>query len=112
MQSKKRRISVVSKTKQKKNAYSSGKINLRTTKARGVAQLMTPLINSIAAGVEEKLILEDSIVGMANEAEALNSYLDYMPSAQNRRKLLLAYKKFLKAMIIDVDNMLSSKKYK
>lgn len=83
---------------------------LVTVTATGVAQSMRALISSLASGVEEKLILEDSIIMMANEAEALISYLEYMPSAEKRRKLLFAYKKFLGSMINDVDSLLSSRK--
>lgn len=109
MPGKKRSRPIVTQAKKGRVTYSK-EIKLVTVRATRVAQSMKSLINSIASGVEEKLMLEDSVIGMANEAEALISYLDYMPSAEKKRKLLYAYKKFLKAMIIDVDSLLSLRK--
>ena len=109
MPGKKRSRSIVTQAKKGRNTYSE-EIKLVTVTATRVAQSMRSLINSIGSGVEEKLMLEDSVIGMANEAETLISYLDYMSSAEKKRKLLYAYKKFLKAMIIDVDSLLSLRK--
>ena len=101
--------SMVSKRNKEKKISSSGKTTLVTLKAINVAQSLKSLIDSIASGVEEKLILEDSITGMVNNAEALVSYLDYIHPSDKKRKLLKAYKRFLEAMIIDVDNLFYSK---
>jgi hypothetical protein len=101
--------SMVSKRNKEKKISSSRKTTILTLKATSMAQSMKSLIDSIASGVEEKLLLEDSITEMVNDAAALVSYLDYIHPADKKRRLLKAYKRFLEAMIIDVDNLFYSK---
>jgi hypothetical protein len=54
-------------------------------------------------------LLQDSIDGIAKEAEAFISYLYCMTSSDKRNKLLPAYRQFLKDMISDADTLVKKK---
>jgi hypothetical protein len=76
-----------------------------TTKSTVSADSLKSLINSVTSEVEERLLLQDSIDGIAKESEAFISYLYCMTSSDKRNKLLPAYRQFLKDMIGDVDTL-------
>jgi len=87
----------------------SSEIERLTTKSTVSAESLKSLINSISFEVEERLLLRDSIEGIAREAEAFISYLYFMTSSDKRNKLLPAYRQFLKDMISYTDTLLKKK---
>jgi hypothetical protein len=87
----------------------SSEIERLTMKSTVSAESLKSLINSITSEFEERLLLQDSIDGIAKEAEAFISYLYCMTSSDKRNKLLPAYRQFLKDMISDTDTLLKKK---
>jgi hypothetical protein len=87
----------------------SSEIERLTMKSTVSAESLKSLINSITSEFEERLLLQDSIDGIAKEAEAFISYLYCMTSSDKRNKLLPAYRQFLKDMIGDMDTLLKKK---
>jgi hypothetical protein len=87
----------------------SSEIERLTMKSTVSADSLKSLINSITSEFEERLLLQDSIDGIAKEAEAFISYLYCMTSSDKRNKLLPAYRQFLKDMISDTDTLLKKK---
>jgi hypothetical protein len=87
----------------------SSEIERLTMKSTVSADSLKSLINSITSEFEERLLLQDSIDGIAKEAEAFISYLYCMTSSDKRNKLLPAYRQFLKDMISDMDTLLKKK---
>jgi hypothetical protein len=63
------------------------------------------LIDSITSNAEEKVLLEDNVRGIIDEAETLYSYIHDMPK-DKRKKLLLAYSKILEQIKKNIDKML------
>jgi hypothetical protein len=66
----------------------SSEIERLTMKSTVSADSLKSLINSITSEFEERLLLQDSIDGIAKEAEAFISYLYCMTSSDKRNKLL------------------------
>jgi hypothetical protein len=87
----------------------SSEIERLTMKSTVSAESLKSLINSITSEFEERLLLQDSIDGIAKEAEAFISYLYCMTSSDKRNKLLPAYRQFLKDMISDADTLVKKK---
>lgn len=85
------------------NNSSSSVIENITAKSNASAQSLKSLINSTTSGFEERLLLEDSVDGMKKEAETLISYLYCKMPSDKRKKILLAYREFLREMISDID---------
>lgn len=73
----------------------SSEIERLTMKSTVSADSLKSLINSITSEFEERLLLQDSIDGIAKEAEAFISYLYCMTSSDKRNKLLPAYRQLL-----------------
>jgi hypothetical protein len=100
---------MVTKVQQYEDRSKLSDIERLTMKSTVSADSLKSLINSITSEVEERLLLQDSIDGIAKEAEAFISYLYCMTSSDKRNKLLPAYRQFLKDMIGDMDTLLKKK---
>jgi len=87
----------------------SPEIEELTVKSNISAEVVKSLINSVTSDFEERLLLQDSIDGIAREAEAFISYLYCMTSSDKRNKLLSVYRQMLKDMISEVDTLLKEK---
>ncbi len=100
---------MVTKVQQYEDRSKLSDIERLTMKSTVSADSLKSLINSITSEVEERLLLQDSIDGIAKEAEAFISFLYCMTSSDKRNKLLPAYRQFLKDMIGDMDTLLKKK---
>ena len=100
---------MVTKVQQYEDRSKLSDLERLTMKSTVSADSLKSLINSITSEVEERLLLQDSIDGIAKEAEAFISYLYCMTSSDKRNKLLPAYRQFLKDMIGDMDTLLKKK---
>lgn len=96
---------IAEKQQHEERSKLTSEIERLTTKSTVSADSLKSLINSVTTEVEERLLLQDSIDGIAKESEAFISYLYCMTSSDKRNKLLPAYRQFLKDMISDVDTL-------
>jgi uncharacterized protein YhaN len=78
------------------------KISLR---AKSSAQAVKDQLRSITIAVEERVAIDDHVNNMSNEMEYLLDSIDSIPKT-SQRKILLAYKKFLKENLEAVDGRL------
>jgi hypothetical protein len=90
----------------KNNNSSSSEIEKLTTKSNASAESLISLIHSTTSEFEERLLLQDSVDGIKKEAEAFISYLYCKMPSDKRKKILSAYRGFLKDMISDIDKAL------
>jgi hypothetical protein len=74
-------------------------------KASEAASAVLDLITSIGANIEQRIGLEDQIKNISKEADSLLDRVDDLTKA-NQKKLLLAYRHFLKRNIEAVDQKL------
>ena len=88
------------------NNNSSSEIEKLTVKSNASAESLKSLIHSTTSEFEERLLLQDSVDGTSREAQAFISYLYCKMPSYKRRKILAAYREFLKDMISDIDKVL------
>lgn len=92
--------------KMSNNNALSYEIEKLTTKSNASAESLKSLIHSTTSEFEERLLLQDSVDGIAKEAEAFISYLYCKVQSDKRKKLLSAYREFLRDVISDIDKAL------
>jgi hypothetical protein len=88
------------------NNSSSSEIEKLTTKSNLSAESLKSLIHSTTSEFEERLILQDSVDGIIRETEDFVSYLYCKMPSDKRKKVLSAYRQFLKDVINDIDKAL------
>jgi hypothetical protein len=76
-------------------------------KARIAAQAVNDLISSMALAVEEKVALQHQIGNLARESEYMIDRIDGI-AKQNQKKVLLAYREFLKDNLEGVERRLKN----
>lgn len=76
-------------------------------KARIAARAVNDLISSMALAVEEKVSLQHQINSLARESEYMIDSIDGIAKG-NQKKVLMAYKEFLKGTLQAVDRRLKS----
>src|SRR5574342_164355 len=74
-------------------------------RAKEAADAIRELIRSVSIGVEEKIAIQDQIDNISKETESMLDRIDSV-AKKNQRKLLLAYKNFLKHNLEAVDQRL------
>jgi hypothetical protein len=79
-----------------------------TAKSSASAESLKSLIHSNTSEFEERLILQDSVDGIARETEDFISYLYCKMPSEKRKKILATYKDFLKDVISDIDRALGN----
>lgn len=75
--------------------------------ARIAARAVNDLISSMALAVEEKISLQHQINSLARESEYMIDSIDGIAKG-NQRKVLTAYREFLKGTLQVVDKRLKS----
>jgi hypothetical protein len=90
------------------NNSSPSVIEKLTTRSIASAESLKALIHSSTSEFEERLLLQDSIDGISREAEDFISYLYCKMPSDKRKKILSAYREFLKNVISDIDKALRS----
>ena len=76
-------------------------------KARIAARAVNDLISSMALAVEEKVSLQHQINSLARESEYMIDSIDGIAKG-NQKKVLMAYREFLKGTLQAVDKRLKS----
>ena len=83
----------------KKSGIGASKITEDTErvwlKANEAADVIRGLIRTMKMKAEEKIALEDGIDNLAKEVESMLDRIEMASTTDNKRKLLIAYKKFL-----------------
>ena len=79
-----------------------------TAKSSVSAESLKSLIHSSTSEFEERLLLQDSVDGIARETEDFISYLYCKMPSEKRKKILATYKEFLKDVISDIDKALGN----
>jgi hypothetical protein len=77
-----------------------------TTKSNVSAESLKSLIHSTMSEFEERLILQDSVDGITRETEDFISYVYCKMPSDKRKKMLSAYRQFLRDVISDIDKAL------
>lgn len=88
------------------NNSSSSEIEKLTIKSNLSAKSLKSLIQSTTSEFEERLILQDSVDGITRETEDFISYLYCKMPSDKRKKILSAYRQFLRDVISDIDKAL------
>jgi hypothetical protein len=85
------------------NTEDRDKIMLETREA---AEIIRGLIRSTSMNSEEKIAVEDAINNLANDVESMLDRIGMASTAENQRRLLIAYKKFLQHNVEAVNQRL------
>ncbi len=103
-------IRKMSNNKNNKNDHNSSSyvIEKLTAKSSASAESLKSLIHSTTSEFEERLLLQDSVDGITRETEDFISYLYCKMPSDKRRKILAAYKEFLKEVTSDIDKALGN----
>ena len=76
-------------------------------RARAAAKAVNDLISSMAMEVEEKVSIQHQIIKLARESEYMTDRIDGI-AKENQKKVLLAYREFLKDNLQAVDRRLKN----
>jgi signal transduction histidine kinase len=76
-----------------------------TEKTKRAARALNDLISSLALAVEEKVSLQHQISNLARESEYMIDRIDGI-AKKNQKKVLMAYREFLKDNLEAVDRRL------
>jgi hypothetical protein len=88
------------------SSSSSSELEKLTARSSASAESLKSLIHSSTSEFEERLLLQDSVDGMTKEAGAFISYLYCKMPSDKRKKILVAYREFLRDMIRDIGKAL------
>ncbi|AIC14363.1 hypothetical protein [Nitrososphaera viennensis] len=88
-----------------KNPGAKEQLEKISLKAKSSAQAIKDQLRSVTVAIEERVAIDDHINNMSNEMEYLLDSIDSIPRA-GQKKILVAYKKFLKENLDAVDSRL------
>jgi hypothetical protein len=74
-------------------------------KTKSAAQALKVQLRSVAIGIEERVTIDDHVNNISNEMEYMLDSIDSIPKI-SQKKILDAYKKFLKENLDAVDGRL------
>jgi hypothetical protein len=90
-----------------RNSGTKDQLEKISLKARSSAQAVKEELHSITLAIEERIAVDDHVNNMSQEMEYLLDSIDSIPRT-SQKKILLAYKRFLKENLEAVDSRLAS----
>ncbi len=90
-----------------RNSGTKEQLEKISLKARSSAQAVKEELRSITLAIEERIAVDDHVNNMCQEMEYLLDSIDSIPRT-NQKKILVAYKTFLKENLEAVDSRLAS----